>query len=108
MKVKAVLFTLIILMNCTLAQTNRIDSAGLWGSPPDSIPKIFAKGIISLPDRYEYGLAISSDLDEILFTAEPSKGLLVMRKLSGEYWLQPETARYELTVSAGYLIKYNI
>ena len=62
-------------------------------NPPDSIPKIFAKGIISVQDRYEYGIAISPNYDEIFFTAErPGDGLMVMKKLDNESWTDPKVA----------------
>jgi Tol biopolymer transport system component len=82
---------------CTLighAQNNvSISDSTIFGNPPDSIPKIFAKGIISIPDRYEYGLSISPNYDELFFTAEkPAKGLMVMKKLDDGHWSIPETA----------------
>jgi hypothetical protein len=65
----------------------------LFGNPPDSVPVVFARGIISLEDRYEYGLAISPDYREIFFTAEaPAKGLSVMKRLENGYWKAPQTA----------------
>lgn len=76
------------------AQNNgSISHSSLFGNPPDSIPKIFAKGIISVPDRYEYGVSISANYDELFYTAEkPAKGLMVMKKLDKEHWSIPETA----------------
>lgn len=65
----------------------------IFADPPDSIPKIFAKGIISIQDRYEYGLAISPCYDEIFFTASsPGEGLMVLRKTDDGNWSSPETA----------------
>lgn len=56
---------------------------------PDSIPVIFAPGIISKENRYEYGLSISPDGNEILFTASrPGPGLMVSRKVN-EIWTEP-------------------
>lgn len=70
-----------------------ITSRNIFVNPPDSIPKIFAKGIISIQDRDEYGVSISPDYNEIFFTAgEPSNGLFVMRKLEDGNWSIPETA----------------
>ena len=65
----------------------------IFNNPPDSIPKIFAKGIISVQDRYEYGLAISPNYDEIFITVEqPGDGLMVMKKLNDESWSNPKVA----------------
>jgi len=59
---------------------------------PDSIPEIFAPGIISVEDRYEYGLAISPDGNEIFFTASsPGLGLMVTRQINGK-WTEPKAA----------------
>jgi Tol biopolymer transport system component len=72
----------------------------LFGTPPDSIPVVFAKGIISVGDRYEYGLAISPDYQEIFFTAEsPAKGLQVMKRTGTGAWTYPETANLRGTNS---------
>ena len=83
------------------AQNNEsIISNDIFDNPPDSIPKIFAKGIISTPDRYEYGLAISPNYDEIFFTAEsPGEGLMVLRKTENGYWTSPEIANLRGTNS---------
>jgi len=52
-----------------------------FDNPPGSNPKIFAKGIVSVQDRYEYGLAISPDYNEIFFTAStPGDGFMIMKK----------------------------
>lgn len=61
----------------------------IFENPPDSIPKIFAKGIISLPDRYEYGIDISPNFDELFYTAEGETGLMVMYKLDSGNWTKP-------------------
>ncbi len=91
-------FNLILLMltisAVSIAQnsTNNLN-CNPFENPPDSIPKIFAKGIISVQDRYEYGIAISPNYDEIFFTAErPGDGLMVMKKLDNESWSDPKVA----------------
>ena len=76
-----------------IAEKEQISNDRIFGFPPDTIPVIFAKGIISLEDRYEYGLAVSPDFNEIFFTAEsPAKGLSVMRRLNNGNWTYPKTA----------------
>ncbi|MBA4318203.1 MAG: hypothetical protein C0412_07365 [Flavobacterium sp.] len=69
---------------------NGINNETLFGSPPDSIPKIFGKDIISITDRYEYGLAISPDYKELIYTAEgPGNGLISMTKREDGKWNRP-------------------
>lgn len=94
MKTKMIVFLLInTFLNVNFAQDKETHlSHNIFANPPDSIPKLFAKGIISLPDRYEYGLAISPAYDEIFFTAEEPNGLMVMRKLADGNWTSPEVA----------------
>ncbi|MEO1021972.1 MAG: hypothetical protein AAFW89_05460 [Bacteroidota bacterium] len=38
---------------------------------PDTIPAVFAPGFISMPDRYEFGITISRDGNEIFFGVDP-------------------------------------
>lgn len=78
----------------TYAQNNEANSnMKIFDNPPDTIPQIFAKDLISILDRYEYGLAISPDYNEIFFTAvNPGDGLMVTRKLDDDSWSIPETA----------------
>jgi hypothetical protein len=93
---KTIISSFLLMCVCTIigyAQDNvSIPDSTIFGNPPDSIPKIFAKGIISIPDRYEYGIAISPNYDELFFTAEKPKGLMVMKKLNNGHWSIPETA----------------
>ncbi len=77
-----------VLIGYSQSQNNRI-----FDNPPDSIPRIFAEGIISIQDRYEYGIAISPDYDELFFTAEnPGEGLMIMTKLDNGSWTFPKVA----------------
>lgn len=56
---------------------------------PGLIPEVFAPGIVSLDDRYEFGLAVSPTFDEIIFTvSDPGNGLLRMKKSEG-IWQSP-------------------
>ena len=64
----------------------------LGQTPPGNTPEIFAPGIVSVTGRYEYGLSVSPNNDEIYFTAEePGDGLMVVRKVNG-IWGKPELA----------------
>jgi len=70
-----------------------VQNNDIFSNPPDSIPKIFAKGIVSVQDRYEYGLAISPNYDEIFFTASnPGDGLMIIRKSGDGNWKSLEIA----------------
>ena len=83
------LISLIFAITCIGNAQNK----DIFNNPPDTIPKIFAKGIISVQDRYEYGLAISPNYDEIFFTAvTPGDGLMVIRKTGDGNWSNPEIA----------------
>ncbi len=63
-------------------------------TPPDTIPRIFAPGVISCRNRGEYGLGISPDLNEFLFTAStPSNGLQRI-KLKDNVWQGPKLANF--------------
>ena len=89
------LFLLVFAISTTSIAQNNANNLGinLFENPPGSIPKIFAKGFVSVADRYEYGLAISPNFDEIFFTAEdPGAGLMVTNKLSNGTWSNPTVA----------------
>ena len=68
----------------------------LFGNPPDSIPVVFSRGIISIGDRYEYGLAISPDYHEIFFTAATSIGSRLNKDLIVP--LSPFSFLYDLKI----------
>jgi Tol biopolymer transport system component len=77
-------------LNTTGAKEQTSDYLGQ--TPPGSTPEIFAPDVVSVDGRYEYGVAISPDGDELFFTADdPGAGLMVMRRVNGE-WTQPEAA----------------
>ncbi len=65
-------------------------------TPQDSAI-IFAPGIVSVANRYEYGLALSPNHDEYFFTCEGSEdstqitGLLQIKR-EGDKWLKPQKA----------------
>jgi Tol biopolymer transport system component len=63
------------------------------GQPlPGQTPVVFAPGIVSIDGRYEYGLTVSPDGDEIYFTAEePGEGLTIVKLVEGK-WTEPKTA----------------
>jgi len=65
--------------------------------PPKDSAIIFAPEIVSVSGRYEYGLAISPNHDEIFFTAESPEnnkelsGLIQLKRV-GENWTKPQLA----------------
>ena len=55
-------------------------------TPPGDIPEVFAPGIVSVSDRYEYGLSISPDGKQIIFKGEedgPNGLLTIVKKDTG-------------------------
>jgi hypothetical protein len=74
----------------SFSQSDSIDYLGQ--TPPSDIPKVFALGIVSVSDRYEYGLSVSPDGNEIFFTCEqPGIGLMRIVK-NGDTWSSPQLA----------------
>ena len=72
------------------AQVDSIDYLGQ--TPPSNVPQIFAPGIVSVANRYEYGLSVSPDGKEIFFTCEdPGDGLMKVVKDSNT-WNSPKLA----------------
>jgi Tol biopolymer transport system component len=80
----------------------------IFQNPPGRTSVIFAQGIISVKDRYEYGLAISPDYTELFFTAaEPGSGLMVMKKQRDGTWSVPTTANLRKNNSHEYEAFYS-
>jgi Tol biopolymer transport system component len=64
----------------------------LGQTPPGDTPVVFAPGIVSVNGRYEYGLSVSPDGNEIYFTADsPGDGLMVIKREFGK-WTEPQSA----------------
>ncbi len=91
----SILFLLVFAISATIIAQNNANSLSInpFENPPNSIPKIFAKGFISVADRYEYGISFSPNYDEIFFTAEdPGGGLMATNKLDDGTWSNPRVA----------------
>ena len=96
------IFTTLVLVLCagSAAAAGEAGTDYLGEKPPGDVPVIFAPGVVSVDGRYEYGLAISPDGDELFFTAETPggmdaagpAGLLVMRRSGDGSWCAPATA----------------
>jgi hypothetical protein len=69
----------------------------LGQTPPKDSAIIFAPGIISVSNRYEYAFSISPNHDEYFYNAEESEdttqpsGLLHIKRI-GDKWLKPQKA----------------
>lgn len=92
MKTK-IIFSLLFLGLITLNSISQINTVDYLGQTlPTDVPEIFAPDIVSLNDRYEYGLSISPNGGEIFFTCEsPGSGLMRIVK-TGDEWSSPEVA----------------
>lgn len=74
----------------SFSQTDSIDYLGQ--TPPGTIPEKFAPGIISVPNRYEFGISFAPDGKEIFFTTQrPGDGLMRIVK-NDSVWGSPEPA----------------
>jgi Tol biopolymer transport system component len=64
----------------------------LGQTPPGSTPIFFAPGLVSVNGRYEYGLSVSPDGNEMYYTADsPGDGLTVVKRVGGK-WTEPTIA----------------
>ncbi len=91
----AIIFS--ILVNAGFAQTIPPDSLYLSQLPPDTIPKIFAPGIICLDNRFEGTGAFSPDGRMFCFTV--TNGSFSSQKLffceyADNKWTKPDTAGF--------------
>lgn len=61
-------------------------------TPPQQVPKIFAPGEISLPDRSEFASVFSADGTELIFGVSDGKNAEIRSaRLIGETWAEPRT-----------------
>lgn len=72
----------------------------LGQEPPKDIPKIFAPGIISLPDRNEEVITFSSDGTEIYYSIEfypePEPSFIMYTRYQNGKWTDPDTASFSI------------
>lgn len=87
---KRTINTLLIIIVLTLSGKAQNYNGEIFNNPPDTIPEIFGKGVITVEDRAEWGLAISPSYDEIFFTA--TDGLMFIKKEKEGSWSGPEIA----------------
>jgi Tol biopolymer transport system component len=81
---------LIFILVLTLSGKAQNYNDEIFKNPPDTISKIFGKGLITIEDRAEFGLAISPSYDEIFFTA--TDGLMFIKKETDGSWSSPMVA----------------
>lgn len=92
MKTKVLFISLFIglISNNLYSQSESIDYLGQ--TPPGNVPLIFAPGVVSVNNRYEYGLSVSPNGKEFFFTCEePGDGLMRIVK-EGNIWSSPQLA----------------
>lgn len=87
----ASLFLLIVVTGC---HSHRY----LGQKPPGNEPKIFAPGIISLPDRKEEVITFSPDLSEVYYSIEyypdPTPSFIMFTRYEDGQWSTPDTASF--------------
>ena len=70
----------------------------LGQTPPGDVPKVFAPGVISLPDRKEEVITFSNDLKEIYYSIEyypvPKPSFTMYMKYENGQWSKPDTASF--------------
>jgi hypothetical protein len=92
MKYLKMIIIISLIIGSTIANSQPLTGDYLGQTPPGSTPTVFAPGIVSVQGRYEYGLAVSPDGNEIFFTAEdPGSGLMAIRR-TDDVWGSPEVA----------------
>jgi len=95
-----VVMILIVLIGSKNCFSQVIPDGSYFGqNPPGSIPEIFAPGIISLEDRYEYVLAFSPDLNECVFGITNSNWsyftLMYTKMVDDSSWTEPNNAPFQ-------------
>ena len=94
---KKILFILLLGFNSFIYAQDKLKFTDLYGdylgqTPPGDTSVVFAPEIVSISGRYEYGLSISPDGNEIFYTADsPGEGLSFIKKVNGQ-WSEPQTA----------------
>jgi hypothetical protein len=65
--------------------------------PPGLVPKIFAPGLVCLPNRFEFGICLSINGRECYFstrTANWSSGYIMVTRYENEQWTTPARAPF--------------
>ena len=91
MRQQATLLALFLALTSSLAFSQATVSSYLGAESPGLEPEIFAPGIVTLPDRYEYGFSVSPDGKEVFFgVATDGRGdIRTTRYIDGE-WTEPQ------------------
>ena len=80
--------TLILIIGCSSYEY-------LGQKTPNDIPKVFAPGIVSLPDRKEEVITFSPDLKEIYYSIEfypdPKPSFTMFMQFRNGKWSEPDT-----------------
>lgn len=93
------LLTFILIVQITLCQQTYLDEL-----PPDTIPRIFGKGKISIDNRNENSIAFSPDGNQILFSA--GKKIHVIDRVNGK-WTKSKLAPFVANDIVSYYVRYS-
>jgi len=78
-------------------ENTNIDEPYFGEEPPGLIPKLFAPGIISIHDHFEFGCTFSPDGKEFYFTrraGERGRNVIMQSKWIKGGWTAPDTAEF--------------
>ncbi|OGU56839.1 MAG: hypothetical protein A2V66_10650 [Ignavibacteria bacterium RBG_13_36_8] len=87
-----------IIQEIVQKDTIAFESNYMGEEPPGLIPKLFAPGIISSPNNYEFKITFTPDGKEIYFTRGTGSGkterLIMFTKLTGSGWTKPAAVSF--------------
>ena len=95
MKRLSTIIIITVLVQIGSAQTGAINYFGQI--PPGNTPVVFAPGIVSLDNRFEFGAAFSKDGEEFCFsvtTSGWSSFRIYYSKHDDGYWTNPDTISF--------------
>ena len=105
---KTSLLTTVLLLvfgSFTLAQSIPHDSLYFGQTPPGNVPKVFAPGIVSLPNRKEAVITFSPDGASVFFYIEtypnPGTPYTMFSTYSNNHWSTPDTLSFSFGRATG-------
>ncbi len=105
---KTSLLTTVLLLvfgSFTLAQSIPHDSLYFGQTPPGNVPKVFAPGIVSLPNRKEAVITFSPDGASVFFYIEtypnPGTPYTMFSTYSNNHWSTPDTISFSFGRATG-------
>ena len=103
----SILTTILLLIFGSIAQARLIppDSLYFGQTPPGSVPKVFAPGIVSLPNRKEAVITFSPDGTSVFFFIEkypnPGTPYTMYSTYSNNHWSTPDTVPFSFGRATG-------